>query len=276
MSECGQIDSGPHGMHDSAFLEAESAIRRYKLTIAYDGTEFHGWQIQAAQKGADLRTVGGVLQDVLRRVLKQPVDLVGASRTDAGVHARGQVAHFDAVTSIPIDRLPLAVNSRLPKDIEVMAAEIVLPAFHAIRDAVVKQYRYRIHNTTHRPLQYRHTAWHCWWSLDINRMNDAAMRLVGTHDFAGFATADPGRATTVRTVRACSVIRRSDTPLVDIVVQGDGFLYHMVRIIVGTLVEVGRGHFEPTVVDHVLATADRREAGPTLPAQGLWLEWIDY
>jgi len=287
--------------------------RRFKLTVAYDGSGFHGWQKQADQDNRpepSLRTVAGVLETTLIECMKQPITLVGASRTDAGVHALGQVAHFDAATRIPIDRMTLALNARLPDDIDVRGAEVVDRSFDAISDATWKQYRYRLYNTWRRPLDRRHFVYHCWTPLNIDRMNEAAAHFVGTHDFAGFASADHGRITTVRTIFACRVERaqglglsvRSDkaapqpdpvsdppaslpgllapgdpeAPEVHIVVQGSGFLYNMVRIIAGTLVEVGRGKFDPSIVKHVLASKDRRQAGPTLPPHGLWLEWIRY
>ena len=248
--------------------------QRYKITLAYDGSDFHGWQKQIPPDGEPLRTVAGVVEDTLRHVLRQPITLVGASRTDAGVHALGQVAHFDADTPIPIERLAQAVNSRLPGDIEVLTFEPADLRFDAISDAVSKQYRYRIFHTERRPLQQRHCVWHCWTPLDMGRMTAAAVRIVGTQDFEGFAAAGHGRATTVRTVTRCEVER--DDPEVHIVVQGTGFLYNMVRIIAGTLVEVGRGRFEPDQIDRLLTSRDRRQAGPTLPAHGLWLEWIKY
>jgi len=249
-------------------------LRRYKLTIAYDGTFFHGWQKQAPPGLEPLRTVAGIIEGVLVQTLQQPVNLVGASRTDAGVHARGQVAQFDAATRLPIERMAEAINSRLPEDIEIIAAEIAPPDFDAIKGAASKQYRYRLYNTTRRPLDKRFHVYHCWTPLDIPRMRDAAARLVGEHDFAGLANADHDRLTTVRTIHACAI--EADPPEVHVVVSGSGFLYNMVRIIAGTLVEVGRGRFEPGVIDHVLATKDRRDAGPTLPPTGLWLEWIKY
>lgn len=298
--------------------------RRYKLTIAYDGSGFHGWQRQADLPGSDgqggrpLRTVAGVMEEALREVMRQPVRLVGASRTDAGVHALGQVAHFDAATRIPIERMALALNSRLPDEIDVRHAEVVSPDFDAISGATWKQYRYRLFNTWRRPLDRRHHVYHCWTPLDIERMRDAAALFVGTHDFAGFAAADHGRTTTVRTVFHCGVERARglglpvcddggpgragvdaagprdagavppaalsgqfavgdpDAPEVHIVVQGNGFLYNMVRIIAGTLVEIGRGRLDPSIVRQVLVSKDRRLAGPTMPPQGLWLEWIRY
>jgi tRNA pseudouridine38-40 synthase len=251
-------------------------MRRYKLTIAYDGTDFHGWQAQSPRACTEppVRTVAGVVRAALIERLRQPVTLVGASRTDAGVHADGQVAHFDAATSIPVDRLASAINSRLPQDVEVTVAEVVPAAFDAISGAKSKQYRYRIFNSTHRPLLQRRFVWHCWYRLDLGRMNDAAARLLGTHNFAGFAAAGHNRRSTVRTVLACRV--EHDPPQVHVVVEGDGFLYNMVRIIAGTLVEVARGRCDPGAIDRVLSTGDRRLAGPTLPPHGLCLEWIRY
>lgn len=248
--------------------------QRYKLTIAYDGTEFHGWQKQTPPDTEPLRTVAGVVEDALRHALRQPIDLVGASRTDAGVHAQGQVAHFDADTTVPLDKLAAAVNSRLPDDVEIRDAQLVPTDFDAISDVTSKQYRYRIFNTAQRPLEKRHTVYHCWTPLDINPMADAAARLVGTHDFEGFAAAHHGRTSTVRTVLCCEVV--TDEPEVHIVVEGTGFLYNMVRIIAGTLVEVGRGRFTPDIIDQILKSRDRRQAGPTLPPQGLCLEWVKH
>jgi tRNA pseudouridine38-40 synthase len=256
---------------------SRDATLRYRLTIAYDGAKFHGWQRQEPPGGEPLRTVQGVLERALKELLKQPLNLLGASRTDAGVHALGQVACFDATSRVPIERLPEAINARLHEDVEVRAADIVPMKFHPSIDATCKQYRYRIHNSSQRPLDRRNYTWHCWYDLDIDRMNAAAQRLVGTHDFIGFAAASDQRATTVRTIFDCHVERASNgTPEVHVVIVGDGFLYNMVRIITGTLVEVGRGRFEPQVIDHVLATLDRANAGPTLPPNGLWLEWIRY
>lgn len=244
------------------------------LTIAYDGSGFHGWQKQQPPDKPALRTVQGVVEEVLVRLLGQPINLLGASRTDAGVHALGQTAQFDARCPIPIERLAEAINARLPGDVEVRETKVAVERFDVINAVRSKQYCYRIHNTTQRPLEKRHFVWHGWIDLDIDRMNDAAKRLVGTHDFAGFAAAGHGRTSTVRTIFNCQVQRHD--PEVHITVEGDGFLYNMVRIIAGTLVEVGRGHFEPDVIDKIIETADRANAGPTLPPEGLWLEWIKY
>jgi tRNA pseudouridine38-40 synthase len=251
-----------------------SGLQRYRLLIAYDGSEFHGWQKQEPPDGPVLRTVQGVMHDAMLRLFKQPINLVGASRTDSRVHARGQVAHFDAVSRVPVERMAMAINSRLPDDIEVREAEAVPFAFDAIRCAVTKQYTYRIHNTGRRPLGLRHMVHHYRHQLDADLMDEAAARLLGEHDFEGFSAAGHGRESTVRTIHRCEVKRDGDQ--VTITVEGSGFLWNMVRIIAGTLVEVGRGRFEAEHIDEILRTADRQLAGPTLPPQGLCLEWIKH
>lgn len=248
--------------------------QRYRLTLAYDGAQFHGWQRQTTPQGQVLRTVQGVVEQALQRLCGQPIHVIGASRTDAGVHARGQVAHFDAVCRVPVENLAHALTGRVPRDVDILDARIAPPDFHAIRDAKRKEYRYTIHNTRRRPLWLRTRALHFWEPLDERRMNDAAARLVGEHDFAGFASAGHGRESTVRTIHACSVERIDQT--VTIIVQGNGFLYNMVRILGGTLVEIGRGHCNPERIDQALASGNRADAGPTLPAEGLCLEWIQY
>ena len=251
--------------------------RRYRLVIAYDGAAFHGWQKQEPPDQEPLRTVQGVVEAALSRLLMQRLNLFGASRTDRGVHALGQVAQFDASCPIPLERFLDAANSRLPDDVEIRDVAIAPDGFDCIKHATCKQYRYRLFNSNRRPLQQRHYVSHCWYDLDVDRMNDAAARLIGTHDFAGFAAAKHGRLSTVRTIFKCHVERHEgDDPEVHVVVSGNGFLYNMVRIITGTLVEVGRGAMPPTAVDDAIAHANRRLAGPTMQPEGLWLEWIRY
>ena len=248
--------------------------KRYKLLIAYDGTNFRGWQRQITREGVELRTVQGVTLAAMQRLLAQPVNLVGASRTDTGVHAMGQVAHFEATSRVPVERMAKAITYKLPPDIEVREAQEVPPTFDAISGAKNKQYRYRLYCSKHNPLGIRHMVHHCKFDLDVDRMNDAASRLLGTHDVEGLSAASHGRISTIRTIYDCKVEAVDDQ--IHIIVQGNGFLYNMVRIIAGTLMEVGRGHFEPSVIDTIHETANRRNAGPTLPPQGLCLEWISY
>ncbi|MEM6459122.1 MAG: tRNA pseudouridine(38-40) synthase TruA [Planctomycetota bacterium] len=266
--------------------------RRYKLTVAYDGSAFHGWQKQMPPDRSWPRTVQGELERALMHVLRRPsaeIDLLGASRTDAGVHALGQVCHFNAETTIPLDRLCRAINRRLPDDIEARSVEEVHAEFDAIADATAKQYRYRVLNAPHRPLGLRHLVYHEPATLDLEAMRDAAARLAGEHDLAGFAAAAHGRSTTARTIHACDVEAHPLPPgyaaAIDdaangrelhVVISGNGFLYHTVRIVAGTLVDVGLGRRPPEVIDEIFATNDRRLAGPTLPPHGLCLEWVKH
>ncbi len=268
---------------------------RYKLTIAYDGTHFHGWQRQdvpansaalpnaaeteSADKGrVPLRTVQQTIEQAVQHVVREPVVLQGASRTDAGVHANAQIAAFSSSIDRrgpTDDRLALAVNSRLAPDVLVRSCEPTWESFDPISDCVCKGYRYLIHTGPERPLWERRWSHHTWHELDIAPMREAAAALVGEHDFAGFANAGHGRLTTVRTVLSCDV-EQIDDRVIAIDISGTGFLYNMVRIIAGTLHDVGRARLTINDVTEALATGDRRRAGPTLPAKGLRLEWIKY
>ncbi len=257
---------------------------RYRLTVAYDGTYFHGWQKQCATGDGDpqdLRTVQGVLEQAVIDAVREPVTLVGASRTDAGVHAVGQVAAFTTSCELATDRLCAAINARLPADVQARDVAIVPSDFSPISDAIAKGYRYRIawgragRSGAPRPLFGRFTTSWTPYCLDAVRMNEAARRLLGEHDFASFTRVNHDRQSTVRTVYDCLVTAdRRRRVLLD--VAGDGFLYNMVRIIAGTLVEVGRGHIEPEAMSDILEAADRSKAGPTMPAQGLCLRWVKY
>jgi tRNA pseudouridine38-40 synthase len=252
---------------------------RTRLLVAYDGTDFHGWQRQEPPGGAPLRTVQGVLTEAVSEVIRQPADVIGASRTDAGVHARGQVAAFTAPHSVPIERLAAAINARLPQDVCVLDACLAPEGFDPISDATSKCYRYRIAHSARAPdralLFERRMLWRTWHRLDLARMRDAAARLVGTHDFAAFAQASHGRTSTIRSVHGCSVWAPAPGRIT-IEIAGNGFLYNMVRIIAGTLVEAGRGQIAPETVTRALHERDRELTGPTLPPQGLCLEWIAY
>ena len=245
--------------------------RKVRCVIAYDGTDFHGWQRQA-----DVRTVQQTLEDVACRVLGQRVHFVGASRTDAGVHAHGQVAHLVYSGSVPPDNLRRAINHRLPRDVVLRDVRAVRPTFHATRDALGKLYRYRLYNYPDPPpdaVRLRYT-WQVRHPLSPDAMRAAAALLVGTHDFAAFASAGSPRESTVRTIRHVDVQRRADELHID--VAGTGFLYNQVRIMVATLVEVGRGHWPAARVAEILAARDRTQAAGVAPAAGLCLEWVHY
>lgn len=252
---------------------------RYKLTIAYDGTSFHGWQKQEPPGEEPLRTVQGVLEEGIRSVVREPVVLQGASRTDAGVHARGQVGAFSTNTPIPLEKMSLALNARLPDDLKVMQADEVASSFDPIRDALTKGYRYGISfgtPGTHAPdLFGRHYVTSIHHELDVERMQDAATRFLGEHDFASMTRIHHGRESTIRRIDTAHVSLISPGRL-QFDISGNGFLYNMVRTIAGTLIEVGRGRREPEAIDDILSSLDRQEAGPTLAPQGLCLEWVDY
>lgn len=245
--------------------------RNVRLLIAYDGTDFHGWQHQPG-----LRTVQESIQQAIRRVARHQVSLIGSGRTDAGVHARGQVANFETTCEIPCDNLRKAIGSRLPKDISIIRADEVPAGFRSTFDAVSKLYRYRIHNAPGRPVEdlAQRYCYHFWHPLDDDAMRRAAALLVGTHDFAAFASKGSERESTVRTVLRIEVYRRYEDVFVD--VEGKGFLYNQVRNMVGTLIEIGRGHWPPPYAGEILASRDRSTAGPTAPARGLCLQWVKY
>ena len=252
---------------------------RYRLLVAYDGTEFHGWQRQEPPGAAPLRTVQGVLEQAVAEAVGAPVQVMGASRTDAGVHARGQVAAFTAETRIPVERLAMAITARLPEDVCVRSAARVHDGFDPISDCVSKCYRYSIAHGVEGPdaelLFERRTTWWTRHRLDVDAMRRAAGAIVGTHDFAAFAAANHGRESTVRTVFGCAVTEpRAGRVAVE--VAGSGFLYNMVRIIAGTLVDAGRGKIGVADIGRALASGDRALAGPTLPPHGLRLEWARY
>jgi tRNA pseudouridine38-40 synthase len=255
---------------------------RYRLTLAYRGTRYHGWQQQALlptfkgprpPPGSGIPTVQEILAKSLGKVLGHPVSLVGASRTDAGVHAKGQIAHFDTdQTQIAPDNLRRAVNHKLPDDILIRTIEVAPDSFDAIASAISKRYQYFIWNALNRDPFSFDLSWHRWQTLDIPAMKAAAAHFVGEHDFASFARPTHGRFSSVRTVTDCSISARG--PRIVIGMEGSGFLWNMVRIVVGTLVEVGLGRFTPDDMPKMLAVKDRRAGGSTAPPQGLYLQWI--
>jgi tRNA pseudouridine38-40 synthase len=256
--------------------------QRYKITIVYRGTRYHGWQQQPAlptwkgdepAEGEGIPTVQETLQRALGTVLRHPVAVVGSSRTDAGVHAKGQIGHFDTdQTQIPIAGLRAAVNSALPPDILVRSIEAVPDSFDAISSTTRKRYQYFIWNAPDRPVFFHELAWHRWRPLNTAEMQRAADVLVGEHDFASFARPGHGRDHTVRTIFSLDVHARA--PRVIIGVEGSGFLWQMVRIIVGTLVEVGMDRYGAEEVRQMLEAKDRNASGPTAPPHGLYLQWI--
>ena len=252
-------------------MSAQPTSRNIKLVIAYNGAAYHGWQRQA--EGID--TVQERIENAAVQVVRHPLAIHGAGRTDAGVHAAGQVASFHSSNmNIPLAGMRRAINSRLPADIAVRSACEAPRDFHASRSAVGKTYRYRIYTAPLRPVELAAQVLHYWRPLDVERMQAAAGRLIGTHDFVGFATSADQRDNTVRTIFRCEVARIG--PEIQITVRGDGFLYNMVRNIVGTLMEIGRGRWGPRRIDTILDTCDRRNAGPCVLPDGLTLVCVHY
>jgi tRNA pseudouridine38-40 synthase len=247
--------------------------RWLKLTIAYDGGAYAGWQIQP-----DKPTVQGALEAALHQITQQVVRVSAAGRTDAGVHALGQVVGLATGTRLSNDELHRALNAVLPGDIVVVSLQDAPEQFHATYDAVAKHYRYQIHNSQTRSIFDRHYAWHYPQPLDAAAMHRAAQALVGRHDFSSFETAGSERADSIRTIHELAVRRGTEqmAERVTVDVRGDGFLYNMVRTIVGTLVAVGAGERGIDWPAEVLAARDRRRAGQTAPPRGLFLVSVAY
>lgn len=244
----------------------------YLLKLSYDGTNYCGFQVQP-----NGRSVAAVFQDALEAVLGCRPDIKGCSRTDAGVHALGFMLNFHADTRIPAAKLPLALNQHLPPDIRALEARVVPDDFHARYSAHTKTYLYRIHNSPiDSPFAARYYT-KVSGRLDADRMQQAAQYFVGKHDFLALCASGSSAAAhgdTVRTITACDVRRRGDD--IDITVTADGYLYNMVRILAGTLCEAGAGRLAPEAVPGILASRDRKNAGPTLAAKGLFLKSVDY
>jgi tRNA pseudouridine38-40 synthase len=249
-------------------------VDTFKITLAYDGTDFVGWQRQAAGT-----SIQGLLEAVLAQLDQRAVNVAGAGRTDAGVHALGQVASFSLARRIESGALLRALNARLPRAIRVMAAERVPDSFHARFAATAKTYRYRIWNTGVACPFERAFTWHVVEPLDRPAMADAAALVEGVHDFAAFKAAGGATRSTEREVYSSQIVggRSPGGPaLLVYEISGDGFLRHMVRAIVGTLVEIGRGRRPVERMAEVLARRDRALAGPTAPAHGLVLVGVEY
>ncbi|HSA58237.1 MAG TPA: tRNA pseudouridine(38-40) synthase TruA [bacterium] len=244
-------------------------MRTLKLTLEYDGSAFSGWQIQPHK-----RTVQGTIQDVLRKITQEDIKLVGASRTDAGVHALGQVAHFRTKSRIRPEKFLIALNGLLPPEVAVKSVEESDGGFHAIRSAQSKTYRYVIWNEGSRSALERLRAWHVWDPLNLGAMRRAAKALPGRHDFSAFRGAQSDTKTSVRRVERVTIQKKG--PEVRVEITGEGFLKYMVRNIVGTLVDVGKGRVTPKEFRKILQSRDRKKAGATAPAFGLTLVSIRY
>jgi len=260
-------------------------MSHWKLTIAYDGSPYHGWQVQPG-----LPTVQGTLAEAIRHITEETVLPQGSGRTDAGVHALGQIASFSLESPIPGPNLQRALNNLLPPSIRILAAEAVSPDFHARHSAGRKTYEDRISTHAICPPTLAPFTWNCTWPLDRERMHQAAQYVIGTHDFTSFAASSPDLATrkademeediaealersAIRTIFSSGWHREGDLLLYR--VTGSGFLHHMVCNLVGTFVDVGRGRTSPDALPGILAACSRSAAGPTAPPQGLFLLEVD-
>jgi tRNA pseudouridine38-40 synthase len=244
--------------------------RKIKLVIGYEGTNYRGWQRQD-----NAPTVQETIEQALASIIGRSVTVRGASRTDSGVHAEGQVAHFLVESPIPDSSFAVILNDRLPADIVIASSQEVPVGFDSSRDAIKKTYRYRIYTGWLKDVEHFRRRWQYEHRLDVSAMNRAAALLLGTHDFRAFASAKDTRDNFVRTVFAAHAYQAAEYEL-DFEITADRFLYHMVRNIVGTIVEIGRGHWPVEKMAATLARRDRTQAGPTAPGHGLCLLNIEY
>ena len=238
-------------------------MKRVKLVVAYDGTNYCGWQLQP--NGV---TIEEVLNRALTELLREPIMVIGASRTDSGVHARGNVAVFDTENRMPADKICFALNQRLPEDIRIQSSEEVPLSWHPRKANCIKTYEYKILNRKiAMPLERLYSHF-CYFPLDVEKMRQGAAYLVGEHDFKSFCTVRSQAEETVRTIYSLDVTR-DEGDMITIRISGSGFLYNMVRIIAGTLMKVGMGVYPPEHVEEILEARDRQQAGQTALARGL-------
>ena len=244
-------------------------MKRIKLTVAYDGTDYCGWQLQ--KNGI---TIEQRLNEAITQLTGEPVRVIGASRTDSGVHAMGNVAVFDTDTRIPPEKLAYALNGRLPEDVRIQSSEEVSLTFHPRKANCVKTYEYRIWNHRFENPVKRLYSYFVFLPLDADKMREAAACLVGEHDFCSFASSGSQAEETVRRIYGLEVLKEECEILLR--VRGDGFLYHMVRILTGTLVETGLGLRDADSMEALLESRDRSLAGRLMPPEGLMLMNVEY
>jgi tRNA pseudouridine38-40 synthase len=244
-------------------------MRNIKLSIEYDGTGYHGWQSQV-----NATAVQDVICSAIRGLTGETINLTGSSRTDTGVHAYGQVANFLTASEIPADRFSYALNGALPYDIVIKRSEEVDMDFHSRFSAKGKKYRYLIYNSAFPSALMRNRAYHVLYKLEVEAIEQAAQAFLGTHDFSAFRATGSSVKTAERTITGVSVNKVNE--VIEFEIEGDGFLYNMVRIIVGTLVDVGRGKIKPGDIPVIIESKDRKRAGKTAPPYGLYLVEVKY
>ena len=245
-------------------------MRNIKLTIEYDGKEFNGWQ-----KQPDKLNIQGNIENAIKQITGEEIELNASGRTDAGVHALGQVANFKTNSILPIEKFPIAINSNLKKSIRIVKAEEVEENFHSRLSCKKKTYRYVINNSNTASAIYRNLETHIPQKLNIEKMKEAVKYFEGEHDFRAFKASGTSSKTSVRTIYKAEVLAKENNRIF-IELTGNGFLYNMVRIISGTLVEVGLGNIEPNQIIKIIEEGKREDAGKTLPPNGLFLINVDY
>lgn len=244
-------------------------MRNIKLIIEYDGIEFCGWQKQPEQ-----RTVQGEIEKALRKITREDINIIGSGRTDSGVHATGQVANFFTNSNIPVHKFALALNSVLSKDVTIKESYEADEEFHSRYSAKGKEYKYLIYNQRVRSPLLRHYTYHVPYELDLVKINRAGEDFIGEHDFRSFMASGRDVDNTVRRIDKLSINR--DNNIIEIVVRGNGFLYNMVRIMVGTLIDIGIGKISQDNIPNILLSKNRQNAGHTAKPQGLYLEKVFY
>ena len=245
-------------------------MRNIKLIIEYDGKDFNGWQKQPTKLN-----IQGTIEEAIKQITGEEVELLASGRTDSGVHALGQVANFKTNSNIPIEKLPIAINSKLKKSILIKSAEEVEEKFHSRLTCKKKTYRYVINNSKYGTAIYRNLETHIPIKLNVEKMKEAIKYFEGEHDFKAFKASGTSSKSSVRIIYKAEVIEKENEKIW-IELTGNGFLYNMVRIISGTLVDVGLGKIKPNDISKILESKNREKAGKTLPPQGLYLVKVDY
>ena len=244
-------------------------MRNIKLTIEYDGKEYNGWQ-----KQPNKLNIQGEIEKAIENVTGEQVNLIGSGRTDAGVNAFGQVANFKIDSQFPIEKIATAINSQLKKSIRIKKAEETSEDFHSRYNCHSKTYHYVIDNSEQGTAIYRNLTYHVSQKLDVSKMKQAVQYLIGEHDFSSFKSSGTSNKSSVRTIYNAQVIQEQEKIVIEL--TGNGFLYNMVRIIAGTLVEVGLNSIKPEEIETILKAKNRQKAGKTLPPQGLFLMNVEY
>ena len=244
-------------------------MRNIKLLIEYDGKDFNGWQ-----KQPNKLNIQGEIEKAIKDITEEKVDLIASGRTDAGVHSLGQVANFKTNSNIPVEKFPIALNTKLKRSIRILKAEEVDERFHSRYNCKKKTYRYVINNSENGTAIYRNLEYNYAQKLDVESMNKASKYFIGEHDFKGFKASGTSSKSSVRTIYEAKVYKENNRVIIEL--TGNGFLYNMVRIISGTLIEVGIGKILPEEIESIIKSGERKKAGKTLPPQGLYLVSVEY